>query len=132
MAQRSADHAKARYERRLQRSGGQRHRFEAIDGVALDAWVDGLQDAHACLSRGMLVRYSLAAPPRPHVTSLPASIVRSRSRVRSGSPSRALPGVVSPILAHDQRDERTAGARHSKPQQPDVEQVGAVDEAFGD
>jgi hypothetical protein len=58
MAQRSADHAKTRYERRLQGSGGQRHRFEALDGAALDAWVDGLQDAHACLSRGMLFRYS--------------------------------------------------------------------------
>jgi len=58
MAQRSADHAETRYERRLQGSGGQRHRFKALDGVTLDARVDGLKDAHARLSRGRLLRYS--------------------------------------------------------------------------
>jgi hypothetical protein len=75
VTQRSGDHAKARHERCLQRSGGQRHRLEALERIPLDAWVDGLKDAHACLSSGMRVRYSLAAPPRRHMT-----------RVRSGSP----------------------------------------------
>jgi hypothetical protein len=58
VTQRSGDHAKARHECRLQPAGGQRDRFEALKRIALDTWMGGLKDAHACLSRGMRFRYS--------------------------------------------------------------------------